>query len=394
MRRKSDGAGDPAALLRESAFIRPVGGRRSGRCAADAIRSTIAHTHRPRITSRSTMIESEPEGDPASESLNGLTSKDKKRISEYAEHTLHPRTRRQYEAIWERFAAFCEERGVSPLPATPEIIAAYLADRAQDLAAVTVSKDSYAISWKHKQKGLRDPTLAPEVRTVLKGIRQTADPDEGYGKRKALLTEEIQAVIRTLPLEEPSSEVGPKERAKYLRALRTRALFLVGYAGGFRASELIAIRMRDIALNESGMDVHVPEAKNGPRDTGISHATDPDFCPVHSLRAWVEAVGIKAGPVFRRVRHSAEVPPDDTANPIGYSTLWRDINITAEAADIDSDQVGPHSLRRGHVTQAKLNGVDIDRIRRHVGHKHLEVTVGYVEDVNRMETNTSQELGL
>lgn len=340
------------------------------------------------------MAESEPEGDPTSESLNGLTSKDKKRISEYAEHTLHPRTRRQYERVWGYFAEFCEERGVSPLPATPEIIAAYLADRAQDLAAVTVSKDVYVISWKHKQKGLRDTTLAPEVQTVLKGIRRTADPDEGYGKRKALLTEEIRAVIRALPLEEPSSEVGPKERAKYLRALRNRALFLVGYAGGFRASELIAIRMGDIALNESGMDVHVPEAKTGPRDTGISYATDPDLCPVRSLHAWVEAVGIKAGPVFRRVRHSAEVPPDDTANPIDYSTLWREINIATEAADIDSDQVGPHSLRRGHVTQAKLNGADMDRIRRHVGHKHLKDTAGYVEDVNRMKTNTSRDLGL
>lgn len=363
------------------------------RCGYESVLPNVTTQHQEQAIS-SSMSESEFDGKSVPEYSDEISSEDRERISKYIEHTLAPETRKSYEAVWDLFARFCEERDLSPLPAVPQVVAAYLTKRAQDLTAGTVSKDSRIISWKHEQEGLRDPTVATNVRKVLKGIRQCSDPEKGYGQRQPLLTEEIRDIVRALPLRKPPAESGPMRFAEYLRGLRDRALVLLGFASAFRASELIAVRMEHVTFNEAGVDIHLPEAKTGPRSTGISYAMNDDFCPVQSLCRWTEAANIEDGTLFRGVGHDAEIAPDSEAKPIDYSTLWRITKKTAEAAGIDSDQIGPHSLRRGHVTQAKLNGADLDRIRRHVGHKNLQSTFEYIGDVARMETNTSQDLGL
>lgn len=331
---------------------------------------------------------------PTLQSTDHLTPDDESRISEYAEQALHPSTRSNYEEAWGRFKDFCEKRDASTLPATPEIVAAYLAKRAEDVTAQTVSRDSSAIAWKHDRAGLQDPTSASGVRRVRKGIRRRADPDEGYGKRKALLTDDIRAIVHALPLERPPAKAGLRRRAKYMRALRDRALILLGFAGAFRSSELTSVRVEDVTHNERGIEVRVLASKTGPRKTGINCASTRDLCPVYSLRKWTKTANIEAGPLFRAVGQRPETDPDHQATPLGFTAVWRLITRAAEAAGIDPDQVGTHSLRRGHITQAKLNGADLEDIRRHVGHEHLKATAEYIAEANRMEMNTSQNLGL
>ena len=325
---------------------------------------------------------------------DGVTLEDAERITELAEEDRRPSTRRVYESKWRGFASFCEDRGAEALPASEEIVAAYLSERAEDVTLSTIRQDVAAIRWMHERHGVEDPTDSAGVARVLDGITQTSSPEDGRGKKQAVLTEHVRAMVETLPTEEPAPDAGSAARATYLRALRNKALLLVGFAGAFRRAELAQIREEHVTLNAEGMEIFVPKSKTEPRTVGINFARNADFCPVRSLRGWTSAVGIDAGPIFRAVPRSAKIAADEEADPISGRTVRNVIGDAAEAAGLDRDAVAGHSLRRGHLTQGALNGAELNRLMKQAGHADPRTTAEYVEDAKRMETNTSRDLGL
>lgn len=322
----------------------------------------------------------------------GVTAEDAKRMGELANEDRRPSTRRVYESKWNGFARFCADRDAEPLPASPEVVGAYLSKRADEVSLSTIRQDIAAIRWMHERHGAEDPTDHAGVSRILDGINQTADkvPE----KKQAILTKHVRAMVEALPLDEPSPDVGPAARATHLRALRDRALILVGFAGAFRRAELASIDAADVSLNPDGMEIHVPKAKTEPRTVGINFARNTDFCPVRTLRKWMDAAGIEEGPIFRAVPRSAEIASDHEADPITGKTVRNVIGSAAEAAGLDGDTVAGHSLRRGHLTQGALNGAELNRLMKQAGHADPRTTADYVEDAKRMETNTSRDLGL
>lgn len=324
----------------------------------------------------------------------GVTLEDAERITELAEEDRRPSTRRVYESKWRGFVSFCEDRGAEPLPASEEIVAAYFSKRSEEVTLSTIRQDVAAIRWMHERHGAEDPTDGTGVSRVLDGITQTDSPADGRGPKQAVLTRHVRAMVEALPLEEPGPDAGPAAQATYLRALRNRAIILVGFAGAFRRSELAEIQEGHVTLNADGMEVFVPKTKTDPRTVGINFARNADFCPVRSLRSWTSAAGIEAGPIFRAVPRSAEIAPDEEADAITGKTVRNVIGDAAEAAGLDREAIAGHSLRRGHLTQGALNGADLNRLMKQAGHADPRTTAGYVEDAKRMETNTSRDLGL
>lgn len=323
-----------------------------------------------------------------------VTLEDAKRITELAKEDRRPSTRRVYKSKWGLFETFCEKRGAEALPASEELVAAYLSKRAEEVSLSTIRQDVAAIRWMHERYGADDPTEGAGVSRVLDGINQTTSPEDGRGQKQAVLTKHVRAMVDALPLDEPSPDAGPAARGTYLRALRNRALILVGYAGAFRRAELARIREEHVTLNADGMEIFVPQAKTEPRTVGINFARTAEFCPVRSLRGWTSAASIEEGPIFRAVPRSAEIAPDDEAESITGKTVRNVIGDAAEAAGLDPGDVAGHSLRRGHLTQGALNGAELNRLMKQAGHSDPRTTIGYVEDARRMETNTSRDLGL
>lgn len=201
-------------------------------------------------------------------------------------------------------------------------------------------------------------------------------------------------MVDALLLEEPSPDEGPAAHGTYLRALRDRAIVLVGFAGAFRRAEIAGIREEHVTLNADGMEIFVPKAKTEPRTVGINFARNADFCSVRSLRGWASAASIEEGPIFRAVPRSAEIAPDNQAEPITGKTVRNVIGDAAEAAGLNPEDVAGHSLRRGHLTQGALNGAELNRLMKQARHADPRTTAEYVEDAKRMETNTSRDLGL
>jgi integrase len=225
----------------------------------------------------------------------------------------------------------------------------------------------------------------------MKAIHQRANSNEGPGPMHPLLTEDIKEMIDSLSLEGPSDEDGVWEKAMHLRAQRDQALILLGYAAALRASELAKVQVTDFGFNQQGMEVHIEETKTSPRTVGVGFSKDVRYCAVRSLKKWTNSAEITSGPVFRRVFNSARIADRE----IDRRTVWRVIKGAAKDANVDkADEVGAHSVRRGHATQAVLNGVSLERLQKQLGHKDPATTSKYVRDARRMQEETSQDLGL
>jgi integrase len=88
-----------------------------------------------------------------------------------------------------------------------------------------------------------------------------------------------------------------------LAGLRDRALLLLGFAGAFRRSELVALDVSDIEETEAGLRVTIRHSKTDQEGQGITIAIARGdvACPIKALREWLSAGGIEAGPLFRPI---------------------------------------------------------------------------------------------
>src|SRR5262249_9657248 len=85
--------------------------------------------------------------------------------------------------------------------------------------------------------------------------------------------------------------------------LRDRALVLLGFAGAFRRSELVALDVGHIEQTEAGLRVTIAQSKTDQEGKGetIAILRGDVACPVKALTDWLTAAAITQGPVFRPV---------------------------------------------------------------------------------------------
>src|ERR1700704_5905348 len=154
-------------------------------------------------------------------------------------------TRKAYGTDFRLFQVYGDARGCSPLPAPPETVAAYRATKAQNAKPSTIGRRVAAIRYAHKLAGLETPTDAEGVKATMRGIRRTFG---GARVRKApAVAAKMLGMVATAP--------------EGLAGLRDRALLLLGFAGAFRRSELVALDVNDIEETEAGLRVTIRYSK-------------------------------------------------------------------------------------------------------------------------------------
>ena len=138
--------------------------------------------------------------------------------------------------------------------------------------------------------------------------------------------------------------------ADYLPALRDRALLLLGYAGAFRRSELVALDVADLRFSSKEVFLWIGAAKNDPQKKGrelyVPRLPGSELCAVMALGRWLGTVGAE-GAVFRTFDLCGEM----TANRLDPGDVARIVRRRAAAAGFAGDFAG-HSLRRGFITNA------------------------------------------
>src|SRR5438128_7491283 len=92
---------------------------------------------------------------------------------DYARSEKSAATRHAYAADFRDFEAWCKRHDATPLPASVETCAAYLAALAdRGLKASTITRRAAAIGYAHRLTGAPSPAAAEPVKAVLRGIRR------------------------------------------------------------------------------------------------------------------------------------------------------------------------------------------------------------------------------
>jgi integrase len=170
----------------------------------------------------------------------------------YTRQALSPATRRAYASHLRAWEAWCRAKGVVPAPAAPALVANHLAELAGQRAYVTLTSRVSAIVQAHHLLRLPFDLRDPELRKTLQGIARAHGTRP---KRQAapLLTADVIKLAAICG--------GAARGGGTLRGERDRALILLGFAGAFRRSELVEIRVGDRSFGPHGLSVFLPRSK-------------------------------------------------------------------------------------------------------------------------------------
>lgn len=292
------------------------------------------------------------------------------RITDYVRASISENTRRAYRSD---LAHFAEWGGT--IPATDVMVADYLVAHAETLSIATLNRRIATISKAHTSKGLQSPTASDLIKSTLRGIKRV----HGTPQRTSapLFVEDLLRIMNMLG-------EGPKD-------MRDRALLLVGFAGGFRRSELVGLNVDDIQHVRQGMTVTIRRSKTDHagvgREIGIPFARGR-FCPVKSLEAWMHFANMEDGPIFRSVSQHGRVgerrlSPEAVAGVVKARVAEIGLNPTSYSG---------HSLRAGLATSAAMAGVSSLDIRKQTGHASDAMLARYIRSGELFVNNASGAL--
>lgn len=276
-----------------------------------------------------------------------------------------PSTRRAYASDFLTFQAWSAERGLDALPATAEAVAAFLASECdRGMSASTIGRRVAAIRYAHKLGGHPTPTDDERVKATVRGIRRKIGTAP---KRKAPCTAE-----RVIPM---ALGVGDG-----LKGLRDRALILLGFAGAFRRSEIVALNVEDIEETEAGMRITIRRSKTDQEGAGqtIAIVRGSIACPVAALKAWLQAAGISEGHLFRSVRKGGKA----IGAGLSAQAVANVVKAQARAVGLESTQYAAHSLRAGFCTSAASKGASLFKLMDVTRHKSVDTLRSYVRDAD------------
>jgi integrase len=154
-------------------------------------------------------------------------------------------------------------------------------------------------------------------------------------------------------------------------------LLLLGFAGAFRRSELVALNVEDLEESELGFKVIIRQSKTDQEGAGqtIAIIRGSVACPVAALKAWLAAAGITAGPIFRSVKKGGAV-----AGRLPAQSVADIVKTYAERIGLDPAVFAGHSMRSGFLTSAAQRGASIFKMMDQSRHRSVETLRGYVRD--------------
>jgi site-specific recombinase XerD len=230
----------------------------------------------------------------------------------------------------------------------------------------------------HVGAKLPSPNDAIEVTEVMRGIRRNwKKPAE---KKAAAVDEEVKRLVDAV---EPQT----------LKGLRDRALVLVGFAGAFRRSELVALDVAHLTrVPDEGIVVAIPSSKTDQEGQGqvvsIASVEHSPYCPVQAIDDWLIAADITSGAVFRRM-HRGDTVSQARLTAQSVALVIKELALEA---GLDPTRYAGHSLRSGFTTSAARNGANIFKIAAQTRHKKLDTVRGYVRDAELFEDHAANGL--
>lgn len=293
-------------------------------------------------------------------------------VERYLNAAHRPNTERSYQSALDHFEV--EFGGL--LPTTPDHIARYLAHFATSLSLNTLRHRLAAIAKWHTEQGFPDPTKAPLVKKVMKGINTLHPVKEKQAKPLLLLqleqvTTQLEQALQTADMQ--------GDIKQQLQLVRDKALLLIGFWRGFRSDELCRLTVENITLFPGqGMELALPQSKGDRQNQGTSFKVPElsKLCPVSAYKDWLTRSGLTQGAVFRKVTHWGRIE----AKGLHAGSISKVLKgILKKAGISNAEEFSSHSLRRGFATWANSHQWDVKSLMEYVGWKDVKSAMRYID---------------
>jgi len=290
-------------------------------------------------------------------------------------------TIRAYKSDFKDFGAFCAKHTFRVLPTEPKIVALYLTYlSAKDAKVSTLKRRLVSIGMIHKLKGHYLDTKHPVIIENLMGIKRTKGSIQ-IGK-KPILINHLKAIV---------DEIN-KEKTEEIKKIRDKSIILVGFAGGFRRTELISVDYEDLEFVSEGVKITLRKSKTDQfgegMTKGLPYFTNETYCPVAHLKKWIKISNIKDGPVFRRFAKGCSL----TSNRLTDQSIALLIKRYLALAGIENKNYSGHSLRSGFATVSAESGADERSIMAMTGHKTTQMVRRYIREANIFKNNALNKI--
>ena len=268
------------------------------------------------------------------------------------------------------FTAWCDEHGESTLPASAQILVAFIEAMARERAPATVRRYVASIAAAHRAIDAEETTKCEAVRRALQRM------DRRKGTRQA----QAKGVTCTL-------------RLRLLQATgdglidaRNRALLAVGYDTLLRRSELVALEVPDIVEEMDGTaTVLVRRGKTDPGGQGAEKYLAPDSMGL--VKEWLKRSDVGEGKLFRSLSRGeiGEVLGPGEVSRI-YKRMARDAGLPSELVE----QISGHSTRVGATQDMVAAGIGTSSVVQTGGWKTSRMVHRYAERVLAQQSGAAQ----
>ena len=292
-------------------------------------------------------------------------------------------TVRAYKSDFNDFGLFCAQNGFKSLPSEPKIVSLYLTHLStRDIKMSTLKRRLVSIGVIHKLKGHYLDTKHPIIIENIMGIKRRKGSFQ-KGK-KPLLINNLKLIINVI------DEYNEED----IKKLRDRSIILMGFSGGFRRNEIVSLDYEDLDFVNEGLKINLKRSKTDQFGEGsvkgLPYFDNSVYCPVLSLKNWIEISNIDSGPLFRRFSKGTKL----SNNRLTDQTVALLIKKYLQLAGIDNRNYSGHSLRSGFATSAAESGAEERSIMAMTGHKSTEMVRRYIKEANLFKNNALNKLKL
>jgi len=290
-------------------------------------------------------------------------------------------TIRAYKSDFNDFGLFCAQNGFKSLPSEPKIISLYLTHLStKEVKMSTLKRRLVSIGVIHKLQGHYLDTKHPSIIENIMGIKRRKGSFQ-KGK-KPLLINNLKQLINVID----------KDINEEIMRVRDRSIILIGFSGGFRRNEIVSLDFDDLDFVSEGLKINIKRSKTDQFGEGsvkgLPYFDNSQYCPVLSVKKWIEISNIKSGPLFRRFSKGSKL----TDNRLTDQTVALLIKKYLKLTGIESKNYSGHSLRSGFATSAAESGAEERSIMAMTGHKSTEMVRRYIKEANLFKNNALNKI--
>ena len=292
-------------------------------------------------------------------------------------------TVRAYKSDFNDFGIFCARNGFKSLPSNPKIVSLYLTHLSTKEAKMsTLKRRLVSIGVIHKLKGHYLDTKHPSIIENIMGIKRRKGSIQKA--KKPILIKSLKLIIDAID----------RENKQEIKKFRDRSIILIGFSGGFRRNEIVSLDYDDLDFVPEGLKINIKRSKTDQFGEGFTKALpyfdSSQYCPVISLKNWLNISKITSGPIFRRFLKGSKL----SENRLTDQTVAILIKEYLNLAGINSKNYSGHSLRSGFATSAAESGVEERNIMAMTGHKSTEMVRRYIKEANLFKNNALNKIKL